>query len=317
MRTKFLVTLALCSLLLGGVAAAQPAGTPEKLVVGSLKIANLTPLYIAEKLGYFREEGLQVDTKFMGGGAELLTILAAHKVDIIYSNYTSFLEARAAGYPFVIVAGHAAAPLTPPTGLGLFAKQGGPVRTLKDLEGKTVAVNDLKNLTWLTAVVTLEKHGVDAKRVNFREVPWPAMPDALLRNQVDAVVLPEPFSLFLQQKVKVRLLAYPYIETQPGLPLAGWIADEGWARKHPGAVSKFVRAVRRGIDLINRSGSERIKYLEEFTRMKPALARKILLDRLDTKVDVSGLQRYADLMVHYGLLRSRLDVSKVVFHPAR
>jgi len=187
------------------------------------------------------------------------------------------------------------------------------VRTLKDLEGRTVAVNNLKNVTWLTTVVALEKNKVDPKRVNFREVPWPNMADAVLKGQVDGAVLPEPFSTILQQTGKARILAYPYIDTQPGLPLAGWIAEEGWIKEHPQLVEKFVRSIRRGMAVMNEKKAEGLQYLIEFTQMKPELAQKVALDVLDTRVDSEGLQRYADLMVRHGLLKAPLDVTKIIY----
>jgi len=317
MWARCVLSVAIVTLLLwGGNTGAQQAGTSGKVVVGSLKIVNLTPLYIAEKLGYFRQEGMDVEVKFLGGGAESLAILAAEKLNIIYTNWTSFLQARAAGFNFLIIAGNASAPRQAPTGLALLARQDGPVRTLKDLEGRTVAVNNLKNVTWLTAVVSLEKNKVDPKRVNFRELPWPNIPDAVLKGQVDAAVLPEPFSTILQQTGKARILSYPYIDTQPGLPLAGWVAEEGWIKEHPQVVAKFVRSIRRGMALMNEGKSEGMQYLIEFTQMKPELAQKVIMDILDIQVDIEGLQRYADLMVRHGLLKGPMDVSKSIYKAA-
>ena len=62
--------------------------------------------------------------------------------------------------------------------------QEGLVKSLKDLEGKRVAVNVINSTAWLHAVALLEKHGVDRTKVRFTEVPFPQMNDPLLNGQL-------------------------------------------------------------------------------------------------------------------------------------
>ena len=55
----------------------------------------------------------------------------------------------------------------------------GPIKSGKDLEGKTIAVNTLKNICEVTIKASLEKEGVDVDKLKFTEVPFPDMLAAL------------------------------------------------------------------------------------------------------------------------------------------
>ena len=74
----------------------------------------------------------------------------------------------------------------------LLAPKGG-VTDAKQLEGKTVSVNTLKNLPEVAVRNALEQAGVDPSTVKFVEIPFPDVPAALESKRVDAAFAVEPF----------------------------------------------------------------------------------------------------------------------------
>jgi NitT/TauT family transport system substrate-binding protein len=300
---------------LATVPAAQAADV--KLRVAVLPIANLTPVYISKKNGYFQSEGLDVDLTVAQGGAELLPTLVAGTIQIGYSAWTPALLARAQGYDLMIIAGHANAREKPPEGGALIVPKDSPIQGYKDLKGKRVSVNNVQSVAWLTIVEPMRRVGLGPKDVTFVEMPYPVMNDALLNGRLDAIAQVEPFTTILMSSGKARIIGYPYIDTLPRLPIAGWVASEKWVSRNPETTEKFVRAFRRGVEFMNSNKEESLQLMVEFSKLDPAIARKVQLDHFDASVNVELLQKQADLMLQHKLLDKKLDVSRMVYKTAK
>ena len=67
------------------------------------------------------------------------------------------------------------------------------IRTPRDLEGKTVAVNALKGVGEIMIRAAFEKLGMSSSAARLTAIPFPQMRAALNNGQVDAVWTPEPF----------------------------------------------------------------------------------------------------------------------------
>ena len=76
----------------------------------------------------------------------------------------------------------------------------------------------------------LEKRGVDPKNIEFQEIPFPQMADALLQKRVDAVWNVEPFVTFMTQSGKAKVLAYPYLDNIPGMDISNYLPRKAGSR---------------------------------------------------------------------------------------
>ena len=171
-RTLLTVLLAACALV--ACSAAPPTPTaPEHphLRLGVLPIVDDAHLVRAQAAGYFAAEGLTVDLVTVQGGAAALPRLATGDLDLTFTE----LRQRAAGpgagrgtFRFVD-GGYQAGPNT----LLIMTKPGSAIRSPRDLAGKKIAVNTLRNIVELTARSALETAGVDPGAVTFVEVPVP------------------------------------------------------------------------------------------------------------------------------------------------
>jgi ABC-type amino acid transport substrate-binding protein len=180
-----------CSLLiLLGVLAAPPAATAqEKIRLGLLPFSESLGAVIAERQGFFKAEGLDVEVTKFESGALAVPVLQSGRIDIAFSNTVSTLQAIEQGLDAILLAPGAVVRSSPPDTTTALIVRKGAISTLKDLEGKRVAVNVINSSAWLHAVAALEKHGVDRSKVRFTEVPFPQMNDPLLNGQLDAVPL--------------------------------------------------------------------------------------------------------------------------------
>jgi len=322
LRTMFVCVMAGLTLLLGSSAAvAQAGGTakPEKAIlkVGIIPISNLTPLYVAQKLGYFRDAGLTVETTMASGGSALTGALVGGSLDLTYNNYVSVFQAYAQGFGLVVIAHQNSAQEAPPDAAPLVVRNDGEINKVTDLANKRIGINALDNINRIAAQFYLEKNGVAGDKVKFVEVPFPNMGDALAKGQIDAAILVEPIVTLLTKAGKIKSLGYPFLETSPGLDIAGFIASKKFVNEHPVTVERFVAALARANSYLNKNREERIKFVAEFTKSKPELIRELTLDRWSHTLTEKHLQILSDLSYKYGLQKTQVKASDLIYKTAR
>src|SRR5690242_637024 len=167
----------------------------EKVRVSIIPISDVAPLFVAMQNGYFRELGLEIDTTSSAGGAAGIPGLIGGSFDIAYGNVVSALLAVQQGLDVKVIA--AGTNLADPAldASPILVKSESGIKTGKDLEGKSIAVNTRNNVIWLYARAWVKATGGDPERVTFKEVPFPQMEDALRQQRVDAAFMVAPFSI--------------------------------------------------------------------------------------------------------------------------
>src|SRR4030088_1193988 len=97
-----LVTFALASSLAGAAHGQAPGQAVEKkqltLAVGGRPALYYLPLTICERLGYFKEQGLDVTINDFRGGAQSLQALVGGSVDVVTGAYEHPLRLQATGH---------------------------------------------------------------------------------------------------------------------------------------------------------------------------------------------------------------------------
>src|SRR5439155_8902726 len=100
-RRAWLAALALAlGFAAGGDAVAQ---TKVRLAVGGKPGLFYLPLTVTERLGYFRDEGLDVEISDFAGGARALQSLIGGSADVVTGSYDHTIQMQAKGQPVVAV----------------------------------------------------------------------------------------------------------------------------------------------------------------------------------------------------------------------
>ncbi|MBI4318795.1 MAG: ABC transporter substrate-binding protein [Chloroflexi bacterium] len=301
-------------------AAATPAPAAQKPEVSQIKTAvmlieNAGTIYAADKLGFFKDEGLTIDNRIVESGGENLVV--AGQVQFSYTNTPSIIQARSQGFDVVIVTANAAVTTPQPPASGLYVKADSPIKTAKDLEGKRIGMVRIRTLAWLTARGWLKDNGVDVEKTVWREIPFPQMGDAIVNGMVDAGYMVEPFITIWRAQEKLRFVANVDYEFQGGMDISPYVASEKWVKQNPVTTRAFARAVGRAMDALNKDRSLRNRFAVEFAKANPDLVDKLGLMTLRTKVDAKALQKTADLMLEHGLLDKKFDVSPMIWETAK
>src|SRR5262249_8920767 len=119
------------------------------------------------------------------------------------------------------------------------------IKTLKDLEGKTVATNTIKGLNQVMMVGAIRKAGGDDKKVKWVELAYPGMVDGLKNKLFDAAAISEPFTTVATSSGMARVLSYHYIDVAPGLDIGAYISTRTFAERNPNTVKAFATALKR------------------------------------------------------------------------
>src|SRR5690242_20251851 len=140
-----------CSLLvtLGALAGPPIAAAQEKIRVGLLPFSEALAAVIADKEGFFKAEGLEIEiTKFQSGAAAV-PVLQSGRIDIAFSNTVSTLQAIEQGLDAIVLAPAAVVRSSPPDTTTAILVRKGAIKSIKELEGKRMAVNVINSTAWL------------------------------------------------------------------------------------------------------------------------------------------------------------------------
>lgn len=295
---------------------AQTKPPPTALRVVDLPIANFTPLLVARDKGYFAAENLSVTWSSVAQGAVAIQAVFGGSAEIGASAVLETMVARGNGLDLMFLAPGVHINNAPPDNSALLVRTDGSVNSAADLVGKKVSVGLINSVNYVHMVEWLEKHGVDPKKVEFLEIPFPQMADALFQKRLDAVWNVEPFVTFMTQTGKAKVLAYPYLETIPGMDIANYFAKESWIKAHPDLARGFRRAIDHATnDVAAMPKDERDNWVSKFTGMKLAVVQKVTLPVFSTKYNIPSLQANLELAVKQKLISKSFDVSTMIWNP--
>jgi NitT/TauT family transport system substrate-binding protein len=311
----FLVSTPGCGLLQGGTDAdAAPGGPLEKprIKVAVLPTVETAPLQLAIKNGYFRDEGLDVHVDIAGSGQKTVEGMVNGEYDIVYSTYPPLIQAHAKSIADVkIVAGNSYA--APRTAMLMKAKNS-TLQTAADVAGKKVAVTAKGTLADLMVKSAVDTQNVDYTKIQFVEMPFPDMPTALDRGQVDAAMMVEPFVTAAERAVG----AIPLLDLATGplndLPFTGFGATAKFVNDHPKTVAAFQRGLGRAADeSLDRTKVEPL--LPQFAKIDRDVAALTRLPVFRATLDPIPIQRVSKLMAKFGVLSKEIDVSPLLLKP--
>ncbi|MEP9348470.1 ABC transporter substrate-binding protein [Xanthobacter sp. KR7-225] len=185
-------------------AVAQQAEKPKlTLGVGGKPLLYYLPLTIAERKGFFKDEGLDVSINDFGGGAKSLQALIGGSVDVVTGAYEHTIRMQAKGQDIVSVIELGRFP-----GIVLVAKKDSNIKSLKDLKGAKIGVTAPGSSTNFFVNFLLAKEGLKPEDVAFVGVGGGASAVAQMkRGGLDAMSNLDPVITKLESDGDVIVLA--------------------------------------------------------------------------------------------------------------
>jgi len=282
------------------------AGASGQSALPILRVATITAdsgaeAYYALERGFFKKAGLDVQLSPVQNGNQMMAAAISGTFDVIQSSITAAALARERGLPFVMIAPAVVWSSKSPTSL-LVVERDSPIRSARDLAGKTIALNALANVPGVAVDAWLDQNGGDSAAVKFIEIPWPTMTAALGAGRVDAAFIAEPYLDAARRAGPIRVLGAPYDAIAAEFLLSAWYSTADFVKAHPDLVRRFAAANLEVALWANRNHPESARILEKYakTTVSPTMVRALYAERLDPQL----VQSVLDTSLKYKLLRT-------------
>ena len=300
-------TLAACGSSTASTSTSSAVEKPD-LTVAVVPASGAAGLYIAQQDSYFAAAGLHVKIVPVASGGDVLASLVNGSVDVDEGQWTSDIDAQVAGIKLhALAAGNAGGPgvqeVTVPPGSG--------IRTVRQLAGKTIAVNALAGLTVLLIDTVLAANGMSPSQVHYTVIPFPAMAAALAARRVDAAFMIEPYLTQAETSSgDVPLFDIDQGATQ-NFPLTGYVATQAWMSKYPRTAAAFTAALDKGQQVAATSRPAVEKALIKNTTITRQTAAIMATGSFPLSVTPVALGRVADLMQEQHALPASVNTARL------
>jgi NitT/TauT family transport system substrate-binding protein len=282
-----------------------------KLTVAAIPIVDVAPLYLGKQKGLFAAEGLELDIQNTQGGAQSVPCVVSGQCQFGFANVISLLLGHAKGLPLQVVTAGNFSTGKPEDFGAIIVPEGSPVKTVKDLEGKTVSVNQINNIVGVAVRAAMRKAGGDPDKIKLIEVPFPEMPAALGQKRIDAACVVEPF-LTVARGQGATVLDWNFAEMAPRLMIAAYFTSRDYAQGHPDVVRRFTAAMTKSLSYAAEHPDEARAVLLTYTKIDKAVTEKLNLPLWSPQIDRGSINLLADLIVQDKLVPSKPDIDALL-----
>ncbi len=271
-------------------AQARPEKKQVSIAVGARTSFCHLPLTLAEQLGYFQAEGLDVQVLELAVGTHAQQAVLGGLADVVGGPYehTIGLQNQGQFFQAFVLQGRA-----PQIALGVSNRTLPDFKSVADLRGRRIGIAAPGSSTSTMANLVLARAGLRAGDVSFVGVGTSARALAALRSgQIDALSSMDPVMTLLEQKGDVRIISDA--RTLKGarevfggpMPASCLYAPLEFVQKHPGTTQALTHAIVHALKWLQTAGpSDIIKtvperyllgdrglYLAAFAKVREAIA---------------------------------------------
>ena len=310
----FLVTVTACGSSDGSGSSdsASSSGGTTKVKVGVIPIVDVAPLYLGQKKGFFKKQGLELEMTLAQGGAAIVPGVASGQFQFGFSNSTSLMVAQSNNVPVKVVTNGIASTGVQGKDFGaLVVKGDSPLKSADQLEGKKVAINTLKNINETAVRESVRKAGGDPDKVKFVELAFDQMPAALDGGQIDAAMVVEP-ALATVKSQGGREIASPLVDVAPNLTVAMYFTSTSYEAQHPDVVKKFKAAAAESLAYADAHPDEAREIVTTYTKIPAAVLAKVTLPAWPAEPDRASLDALEKLGQADGLFKTAPDLDKLL-----
>ena len=280
------------------------------IAVGGKPAFYYLPLTIAEQLGYFKAEGVDVEISDFAGGARALQSLVGGSADVVSGAYehTINMQSKNQFIQAFVLQGRA-----PQIALGVSTKAIPNYKGLADLKGKKIGISAPGSSTNMVANLVLSRGGIKSSDVSFVGVGTSAGALAALRSgQVDAMSNTDPVMTMLEQKGDVKIISDT--RTLKGtldvfggpMPAACFYTYTEFIQKNPNTCQALANAIVHALKWLQTAGpsdiiktvpegyllGDRALYLASFNKVREAISLDGILPEEGTRTALKALASF-------------------------
>lgn len=264
LMSTIIASMAIAALVAHPVAAQDK--TPEvakvRLAVGGKTSLYYLPLTVTERLGYFKEAGLDVEISDLQGGSKSLQALLGGSADVVTGAFDHTIQMQAKKQPIVAVVQLGR---FPGFVLALRIEKAASYKTPKDLKGLKIGVTAPGSSTHFMALHMMVQSGLAPTDASFIGVGNGSTAFAAMqRGDIDAIVSVDPVIALLDSQKLIKIVADT--RTLEGTkavyggpyPAAVLYAAPAFIEKNPRTTQALTTAFVRGLKWMQTHSAEEI-----------------------------------------------------------
>ncbi|HEY7166852.1 MAG TPA: ABC transporter substrate-binding protein [Candidatus Binatia bacterium] len=238
----------------------QPCFAQEKMrfpIGESSKTLSYGPLWVAQKMGFFEREGLDVPIVTMRGSPLTIQALTADSIHVANATVDTLIAAYERGATDLTMIGGLI------NGLGLSMIGGKQYKTYADLRGTTIGTQTLTSGTGFALRLVLKVHGLEYPR-DYKLLNIGGASDryqALTSGQISSAPVGVPLDLVAKQQ-GFNIIGY-FADDQPNFQFNVYIVKRGWAEKNRPVVVRFMKAMTSTMRWMNDNRDSACAYLSK------------------------------------------------------
>ena len=278
------------------------------------------PLYLAEALGYFKEENIEIELTNGGGADNVMSAVLSGDADI------GFCGPEAALY--VLIGGSSDVPtvfgqLTKRDGSFLVSRTPEPNFRWEDLKGKEILAGRKGGVPAMTFEYVLNQNGLkdgeDVLKLNY-DVAFNLMTSAFEAGTADYCTMFDPVAYEYEAAGKGYVVA-SVGEASGEVPYTCFMAKNSWLSKNESTAKGFLRAVTKAVKYVQENTPASIasyltSYFEGTSEASLAASvqryRDIDAWRTELTMTEASFNRLQDIIENAGELERRAEMSELV-----
>lgn len=291
MQRRQLLASGLLTVALPGLGLAQTIEKPKlSIAVGGKNLLYYLPLTIAEQLGYFKAEGLDVTIVDFAGGSRALQAVVGGSADVVSGAFEHTINMQFKGQRMRAFVLQGAAPQIV---LGVNPKTMANYKSIADLKGKKVGVSAPGSSTNVLLNFVLAKAGLKPSDVSVIGVGTGNGAVAAMRaGQIDAISNLDPVITLLQRSGDLKIVSDTRLPSESErvfggpMPAACLYSMQSFIDRNPNTTQALTNAIVRADKWIQSAGAadiiktvpegflmgDRAVYIDAFLAAKAALS---------------------------------------------
>ncbi len=283
-----------------------------RLRIGTGLDDSSKPVLYAQDAGLFRRAGLDVEIVALnGGGAAIAAAVAGGSLEIGKSNTLQLISAHEHGLPFTLIAPSSANGAYE-RDAAIVVRSGAPIRSARDLNGKTVGVTSLVTIQLLSTRAWIDANGGDSQSVRFLEVSPAATQAALDQGRIDAATVLDPILSQIMAAGSLRVLAYPYGAVATRFDGSDFFTTTDWAAKHRDLVERFVRVMHDANAYVSAHETETNPVLAAFAKIDLAVLEHMNHIERPAYLDGGQIQPLIDQAARYKFITKPFTAAELI-----